>query len=815
MKISALSVIGVGLLAPAVLVMAGWLLRSTVLLDAVPGARMVFYTAVCFGLVGVALAAESAGRAASLRLIRTIVGVAVASLGGLVLAEHVLARPFGIDLPELHNWLPDDNPHPGRMSPPTALGFVLTGVVLASMDRVTRVWSSVVLQALTTGVLLLGGIGLVGYALDFSLLFPGYTFREMALHTAFGFVLVAAGLWLAWRRMTWYADRKLVQDEVQRISLVGAAVLASIVCIAVLAVFAVTSSRLKQSAQDALVESLKGRVDRFRIGLEMRSSQAAVVAARQVLVEQMVAFEERPFEAGALRRLHAEAESALKLGFSAVAFYGRNGELRGAAGPRMERTALTLTIDGPRSSALLWQDGFLLRSHVTIERDGAPFGTMVAEQPLDEITKAFRSADEFAKTAELVVCRRNQDMLDCVRQRPEPSVFQVAFVPSLPIASGFAGGTGVVSARDYRGQRVLAAHAPIAGSGLAMVFKIDAAELYAPVRRQMYLVLALMAGIVAAGVWLLRRQIAPVVRRLVDSEERLALAVEGSQLTLWDFDVAAKAVYLDERWGKMLGGPAQARHSTSEELLALVHPEDVAALKSHVREVVQGAASHYDIEHRVRTASGEWLWIRSRGKVVSRDRSGRAQRLAGTNADIQRRKLAELQLAHQAGHDSLTGLPNRMLFADRLERAIARSRRSQAWMALLYLDVDKFKSVNDTYGHNVGDALIREFALRIKNCIRDTDTAARIGGDEFAVVLESLPDRNAALRIAQEIVEAMRERFALPELPLSVSASVGLAFYRGGEGVAADAIAKRADEALYRAKAAGRDTFRVSDEAAA
>jgi len=252
-----------------------------------------------------------------------------------------------------------------------------------------------------------------------------------------------------------------------------------------------------------------------------------------------------------------------------------------------------------------------------------------------------------------------------------------------------------------------------------------------------------------------------------------------------------------------------------EELAALVHPDDAAAVREHLGHVLRGSASHYDIEHRVRTRSGDWLWIRSRGRVVERDGAGRPRRLSGTNSDIHQRKLAELQLAHQAGHDPLTGLPNRKLFQDRMTRAIARSRRNGLRMALMYLDIDKFKAVNDTRGHDVGDALIREFARRLGECIRATDTAARLGGDEFAVILEGLDDRATGRQIAQKIVLAMRQQFELGPVRLAVSTSVGLAFYEGAETVAADAIVKSADEALYRAKAAGRDTFRVSDEAAA
>jgi diguanylate cyclase (GGDEF)-like protein len=201
--------------------------------------------------------------------------------------------------------------------------------------------------------------------------------------------------------------------------------------------------------------------------------------------------------------------------------------------------------------------------------------------------------------------------------------------------------------------------------------------------------------------------------------------------------------------------------------------------------------------------------------VVARDVRGRALRLAGTNADIEHRKRLELELAHRAAHDALTGLPNRNLFHDRIERALARSRRNRSLMALMYVDIDHFKGVNDSHGHDAGDALLRAFAQRVGKCIRETDTAARLGGDEFAVILEALEDRVAGERIAGEIVAAMRPEFDLGEHRLRVSTSVGLAFYDGAPGVESASLIRLADEALYGAKAAGRDTWRASGDAAA
>src|SRR4030095_5121573 len=134
---------------------------------------------------------------------------------------------------------------------------------------------------------------------------------------------------------------------------------------------------------------------------------------------------------------------------------------------------------------------------------------------------------------------------------------------------------------------------------------------------------------------------------------------------------------------------------------------------------------------------------------------------------------------------------------DRLQRAIARSRRHRARMAVMYLDIDKFKGVNDTFGHHVGDEVIQECARRLGKCVRSTDTVARLGGDEFAVILEELEDRDAGRRIAEKIVAAMRDEFIAGEVTLSVSTSVGMAFYQGHGEIETDLLIRQADQALY------------------
>ena len=240
-----------------------------------------------------------------------------------------------------------------------------------------------------------------------------------------------------------------------------------------------------------------------------------------------------------------------------------------------------------------------------------------------------------------------------------------------------------------------------------------------------------------------------------------------------------------------------------------MHPDDAAAVAQALNNTLKDGAA-YEVEHRVKMHSGEWKWIHSVGNVVERDARGQVLRMNGTNADIGTRKQAEERLEHQAHHDVLTGLPNRSLFHARLERAMARARRQKVLMAVMYLDIDKFKNINDTRGHAIGDALLKDFARRLESCVRSVDTVARLGGDEFAVILEQLDERDAGRRIAEKIVAAMRPEFTREYRALSITTSVGVAFHQGAEEISADNLVKKADQALYAAKGAGRDNYQVA-----
>jgi diguanylate cyclase (GGDEF)-like protein len=244
---------------------------------------------------------------------------------------------------------------------------------------------------------------------------------------------------------------------------------------------------------------------------------------------------------------------------------------------------------------------------------------------------------------------------------------------------------------------------------------------------------------------------------------------------------------------------------TFDAFLARVHPDDRPAVERAVRMTIADGAD-YDLEFRLVRPDGAVRTIHARAEVSKA--ADRPLRLVGIVLDITERKALEAQLAHQATHDPLTGLPNRALFHDRLDHALGRARREWQACAVLFLDLDRFKTVNDSLGHAAGDRLLIAVATRLQGCLRDGDTVARLGGDEFAILMEGVADPVEPLRVAERILATLQEPLPLDGRELVATASVGIALSTDSEDTPADLL-RFADVALYRAKEAGRACYAI------
>ncbi len=299
---------------------------------------------------------------------------------------------------------------------------------------------------------------------------------------------------------------------------------------------------------------------------------------------------------------------------------------------------------------------------------------------------------------------------------------------------------------------------------------------------------------------------------LRESEERYELAARAANDGLWDWNLKTNAVYFSPRWKSMLGLHENEIINSRKSWLKLVNPEDRRQLQQKIAAHINGDTTYFQDEHRMRHKDGGYRWMLNRGIAV-RDASGKAYRVAGSQTDITERKMAEEQLLHDAFHDALTELPNRALFMNRLKHAIdASKRRREYHYAVLFIDLDRFKVINDSLGHVVGDQLLIAVSKRIKGFLRPTDTVARLGGDEFAILLEDIQDDRDAVHIARRIKNDLPLPFTIMGYETFTSASIGIALSSAGYE-RPENLLRDADIAMYQAKANGKARYEIFDEA--
>ena len=420
---------------------------------------------------------------------------------------------------------------------------------------------------------------------------------------------------------------------------------------------------------------------------------------------------------------------------------------------------------------------------------------------------------------------------------------------------------------------------------------------------------------------------------MLRTKERLKLALDGSNLVLWDLDLTTQMVFLS---GRLYGVPASSAAETEMSLDALtarLHPDDIAAFRDAFVRTLKGQSQDFHSQHRYRTDAGEWKWVESSGKVMERDPGGQALRIIGTTRDIGERKVAEEALRaneerfrliaenvsdliamddaqghriynspsysamfgdglllpgtdsfyeihpddrdnvrrvfqetvatgvghrarfrfvladgstrhiesqgsvirgaagavsrvivvsrditdrllseeriwHLANYDPLTNLPNRALLSVQIEQELAYARNTRQLLAVLFIDLDNFKNVNDSLGHHAGDDLLRQFAERLRGALRTRDLVARQGGDEFIVLLPGLSDCSQVNAVCRKILEVSRLPFQIGSQEARVSASIGVSFFPE-DGSDADELLKHADTAMYSAKSEGKSGYKV------
>jgi diguanylate cyclase (GGDEF)-like protein/PAS domain S-box-containing protein len=577
---------------------------------------------------------------------------------------------------------------------------------------------------------------------------------------------------------------------------------------------------MKNSAEKQLVtgfrSSLKNIVVLEEATIKHGFENTMTIATRPFLIKQIERLNVRPGDATAQAALQKGVNSFLLTGPSAIALYDKTGHEVAHAGRFVRSPEVMAPIRVPRHAQLLYSNGYFLRSMMKVELDGQAIGRVVVETPLPTLDQLFKSTGRRGTTEELAMCvSSGEDNMSCFpttlsRKPLHLSRKSRAGIP-LPMSYALQGEIGSIIAKDYRHKEVVAVYRPVGRMGLGVVLKIDSGELYAPIWKQLRYLLPLLAGLLLIALLSLRWLFTPLVAELVRSEreareanERLQDS-EGRVRTLVE-SVNEGIVVISGNGLIELFNPGAERmfQYRGEEVLgrnvSLLMPEPFCSehdeYLAHYRRTGEAHVIGNPREVTAIRSNGEIFHVELR--VSQLDRNGR-RGFIGILHDITERKTIEAQMAHFANYDALTNLANRRLVQDRIQQAIVHAQRAQASFAVMFIDLDKFKCVNDSHGHDVGDQLLQAVGRRLTTCLRAEDTLGRQGGDEFIVLLAKLRTPVDAVRVAEKILKGLSMPFEIMGHDLRIGASIGIAVYpRDGED--SETLIRHSDAAMYLAK---------------
>jgi diguanylate cyclase (GGDEF)-like protein len=298
---------------------------------------------------------------------------------------------------------------------------------------------------------------------------------------------------------------------------------------------------------------------------------------------------------------------------------------------------------------------------------------------------------------------------------------------------------------------------------------------------------------------------------LLDAQARLRLVTQIAELTFWEWDPRCDRLSAPSDWTPSPATAASTAPARLAEWAELLHPEDRARILAAIRGFVEHAKGADEIQYRIRDPDSEYRWILTRLEAIL-DSGGRVDRLLLVHQDVTRRKAAEDDAVRMAQHDPVTGLPGRVLLEQLAKHMIAAARRSGEQLAVLFLDLDRFKAINDLHGHDIGDHLLRAVARRLRATFRAEDLLCRLGGDEFVVVLARIRDAEEAAHVAQKVIARLTSPYDIAGLQLQCAASLGISLFpRDGDTLGQ--LMQQADRAMYQAKQVSPGRYQFAKEA--
>lgn len=611
----------------------------------------------------------------------------------------------------------------------------------------------------------------------------------------------------------------------RRITIIGGLILVSLTVITGILVFAIMQRHTESILSTSLELSLHSRARLFQSRLEDQANDVITIATRPFLIQQIRNINTGTDKEKAIKRLQRGMDSFLQTGFTALVIFDDTDKEILRVGNFISNEDLNVPLHLPVPAALLWKDELILSTEQAFTDKGEKIGSIRTQARLPVLTHMLFDVRSLGETGELALCGPLPDNhMQCFPTllHPEPfkKIPRVFNGARLPMDFALSGKLGMLRAEDYRGEGVVAVYMPMSNTGLGMVLKTDTKELFSTVHQQLTYVLSVVAALVVFGIVMLRWLVAPLVKKVVMSEVQMRAA----NIMLEEKEIRIRAIFENVDDGIIVVNAEGIIESTNpgvenifgykaSEMIgqdaSILLPEQApVTVGDYLQRYLQTGKSSY-----IGSAS-EVLAARKDGSLFPMDIRitemylGKTVLFIGTMRDITDRKLSEEKIAYLATHDALTNLPNRHLLQDRIHQAISHAARHEGTkVALLFIDLDGFKQVNDRYGHNIGDQLLIEVTHRICKVLRSEDTTARQGGDEFIVTLPDLKMPEGAAIVAEKLIQSIVQPYQLESNVIKISASIGVALFPD-DGADTETLLKHSDTAMYEAKLAGRGVYR-------
>lgn len=805
-RISLVSILSLILVLLGVSVMGAWVFHIPELINLSQNyVNMMFNTALCFFIAGMTIFMEDTSPRAN-RWTYTMGGMGLLAIAGVTLAEYLFDLSTNIDQAFVAAWADQHAKLPGRMSVNSALAFIFTGITFiffASPVNQYRTWSMQVLIILIAAI---GVSALLGYFLDIKFLYSWYGFSRMAIHAAIGFSLLGVTLWLAWRKNQAFQDFYAKRQD-KKILLISMLILFSIAGLSSLLGFVISAKQDETAMQQYLQASLKDRAVLLRKSIEHSANELNEL--KQNSEFRFIVFE----DTGEHSKKNI-TNLLLDTSFSAIKIKDKNGKTIYSEGNFLSEPQETMPLSS--NHKIVWNGRFYLEMETEIKSDSMT-RTVILQWPVNIINELIENSNETIGRGYYLCFKDESSSVICLPPgyKKQDHIGSLSFKEKKILSDYISKGYPAISesiTEDAR--RYLIAYSPVDTGMMGLVQKTDLAVMYKPVTYRLLLVVFVMLVAVTLGTALLYWMVAPLVVNLIKTKNKLQESEERFRLAFDSSVVGMALIGVSGRWLQVNPSLCQILGYSKIDLLernfqSLVEPNDIDKVNKKLSELTSSSEESTKIECRYIHHDGKIIWILlSLGVIHNED--GHPQHLIASYQDITKEKEVEEKLYYQAHHDALTGLANRTELKDRLAGIITTFKRNNAKFAVFYIDLDRFKQINDSLGHDAGDRLLKVVAERLLSYTRKCDVVCRLGGDEFVLVLTDLQEYKAAAVFAERVINMILKPIHIKGHELFVTASIGISFYPG-DGDDAETLIKNADTALYQAKEKGRNNYQFCE----